>query len=110
VKVHYDEGIANHIGPEPCGRGREDTFEASVGVRTGRPLSRERTTKSWMQTPSSERKAKRTSAPSRAPIRSSVVVETGMCVSSLYLGNRETSGPAGRLRRRAGPRWEGEEP
>jgi hypothetical protein len=39
VQVHCDEGIANHIGPEPCGGIREDIFEASVGDRTGQPLS-----------------------------------------------------------------------
>ena len=40
--VHYDEGIANHIGPEPCVVGREAGGEASAGVRVGQPLSRER--------------------------------------------------------------------
>ena len=39
MQVHCDEGIANHIGPEPCGGIREDIFEASVGDRTGQPLS-----------------------------------------------------------------------
>jgi hypothetical protein len=42
VQVHYDEGIANHIGPEPCAGIREDVGEASVGERTGQPLSRDR--------------------------------------------------------------------
>jgi hypothetical protein len=42
VQVHRDEGVANHIGPEPCAGIREDVGEASVGVRAGRPLSRER--------------------------------------------------------------------
>jgi hypothetical protein len=41
VQVHYDEGIANHIGPEPCGVTREGGGEASVGDRIGQPLSRE---------------------------------------------------------------------
>ena len=41
MQVHYDEGIANHIGPEPCAGIREDVGEASVGERTGQPLSRE---------------------------------------------------------------------
>jgi len=41
VKVHYDEGVANHIGPEPCAGVREDTGEASAGDRIGQPLSRE---------------------------------------------------------------------
>jgi hypothetical protein len=41
VKVHCDEGLANHIGPEPCAGVREDTGEASAGDRIGQPLSRE---------------------------------------------------------------------
>ncbi len=36
--VHYDEGIANHIGPEPCVVGREAGGEASAGVPVGQPL------------------------------------------------------------------------
>jgi hypothetical protein len=43
VQVHYDEGVAIHIGPEPCAVVREGGGEASVGVRIGQPLSRERT-------------------------------------------------------------------
>jgi hypothetical protein len=43
VKVLCSEGVANHTGPEPCVRVREDTGEASVGERIGQPLSRERT-------------------------------------------------------------------
>jgi hypothetical protein len=31
VQVHYDEGVVNHIGPEPCAGIREDVGEASVG-------------------------------------------------------------------------------
>jgi hypothetical protein len=42
VQVHCDEGIANHIGPEPCAGIREDVGEASAGVRTGQPLSHDR--------------------------------------------------------------------
>ena len=41
MRVHYDEGIANHIGPEPCAVAREGIGEASVGDRIGQPLSRE---------------------------------------------------------------------
>jgi hypothetical protein len=41
VKVHYGEGVAIHIGPEPCADLREDVGEASVGERAGQPLSRE---------------------------------------------------------------------
>jgi hypothetical protein len=42
VKVRCDEGIAIHIGPEPCVVVREGTGEASAGEGTGQPLSRDR--------------------------------------------------------------------
>ena len=41
VKVHYDEGIAIHIGPESCASYREVWGEALTGERAGQPLSRE---------------------------------------------------------------------
>ncbi len=41
MRVHYDEGLANHIGPEPCAGIREGVGEASVGDCIGQPLSRE---------------------------------------------------------------------
>jgi hypothetical protein len=41
VQVHYGEGVAIHIGPEPCGGTREGEGEASVGERIGQPSSRE---------------------------------------------------------------------
>src|SRR5208283_4681093 len=41
VQVHCDEGVATRIGPKPCAYLREEAGEASVGVRTGQPLSRE---------------------------------------------------------------------
>ena len=40
MQVHYGEGVAIHIGPEPCACVREDAGEASVGERIGRPWSR----------------------------------------------------------------------
>ena len=109
VRVHYDEGVANHIGPEPCAGAREGTGEASAGVRIGQPLSRER---HLTRTPTSLtlRKAKQGRRGFASALRSGVVEDPGMCVSSLYLGNRDTSCPAGRLGRRAGPCREGEEP
>ena len=33
MRVHCDEGIANHIGPEPCDGTREGIGEASAGER-----------------------------------------------------------------------------
>jgi hypothetical protein len=41
VQVHYEEGVAIHIGPEPCVGVRKDADEASVGEGIGQPLSRE---------------------------------------------------------------------
>jgi hypothetical protein len=41
VQVHYDEGIASHIGPKPCAVVREDLGEAPAGDCIGQPLSRE---------------------------------------------------------------------
>ena len=43
MQVHYDEGIATHIGPEPCVAIRESGDEASAGECIGQPLSREST-------------------------------------------------------------------
>lgn len=42
MEVHYDEGVAIHIGPEPCVGIREGVGEASAGECIGQPLSRER--------------------------------------------------------------------
>ena len=33
MQVHYDEGVANHIGPEPCVGARERAGEASAKRR-----------------------------------------------------------------------------
>jgi hypothetical protein len=40
--VRCSEVVANRAGPEPCAVGREAGDEASAGVRTSQPLSRER--------------------------------------------------------------------
>jgi hypothetical protein len=44
VQVRYDEGVAIHIGPEPCVAVRKGGGEASVGERIGQPLSLRRST------------------------------------------------------------------
>ena len=41
MRVRYDEGVAIHVGPEPCVSGREARDEASAGDRAGQPSSRE---------------------------------------------------------------------
>lgn len=42
MQVRYDEGVAIHIGPEPCVAIREGGCEASVGECIGQPLSLEK--------------------------------------------------------------------
>jgi hypothetical protein len=42
VQVPYGEGVANHIGPEPCPDVRKGAGEASAGECAGQPLNRER--------------------------------------------------------------------
>lgn len=37
MEVHYDEGVAIHIGPEPCVGIREGVCEASAGECIGQP-------------------------------------------------------------------------
>ena len=39
MQVRRDEGVAIHIGPEPCVVVRKGGGEASVGEHTGQPLS-----------------------------------------------------------------------
>ncbi len=39
MRVPCDEGVANHIDPESCGRRRETAREALTGARIGQPLS-----------------------------------------------------------------------
>lgn len=92
MKVHCNEGVAIHIGPEPCIDAREGTGEASVGECIGQPLSREnpifpgadvfKITESNM--------GKRVM---RAFVQPGVVEDPGMCRCSLR-GNREVSGLA----------------
>ena len=89
MRVRYDEGVAIHVGPEPCVGVREDGDEASVGEGIGQPLSRERVS-FWVPTPCIRWKAIRLGASSRGPGRPGVVRDPGMCIRSLR-GNREVS-------------------
>ena len=41
MKESYDEGIATHIGPEPCGDARKGEVEALTRERAGQVFSRE---------------------------------------------------------------------
>jgi hypothetical protein len=90
VEVRHNEGIAIHIGPEPCIVGREVRDEASVGERIGQPFSRERVL-SQVPTLYSERKATLTGALTQVPERPGVVEDPGMCGSSFA---REPGDPA----------------
>ena len=56
MKVLYDEGLANHIGPEPCGGLREGTDEKLVEARLG-GVSRRESGSSRVPTPVGEWKA-----------------------------------------------------
>ena len=82
MRVHYGEGVAIHIGPEPCAVTREG-WRRSVGRGAHRPAR-----------VSFFRKATWTGAPPRAPARPGVVGDPGMCGSALH-GNREISGLTG---------------
>ena len=42
MKVHCDEGVANHVDPESCAATREGSGEALTGERIGQATSRER--------------------------------------------------------------------
>ena len=42
MQVPYGEGVAIHIGPEPCADACKGVGEASAGECAGQPLSRER--------------------------------------------------------------------
>ena len=87
MQVRDDEGVAIHIGPEPCAAVREGRGEASAGERVGQPLSRERS-RPREPTLCVERKAIRTDARSQASGRLGAVRDPGMCARS-SCGNRE---------------------
>ena len=64
MKVRHGEGVANHIGPEPCVAVRKDVDEASVGEDIGQPLSHE-IDNSWAPTRFRRRKATQPSTKSQ---------------------------------------------
>ena len=107
MQVHYDEGVAIHIGPEPCVVVRENGDEASVGEGIGQPLSRESLNPGADAVSSAEGNMTRRVIASAW--RPGVVGEPGMCRSSLG-GNREVPHLATGGCAATGPRREGEEP
>ena len=88
VRVHYDEGLANRIGPKPCAGTREGASEASVGERIGQPLSHENSILGADAVAKAEGNTDRRAIASAA--RPGGVREPGMCGHSLR-GNREIS-------------------
>jgi hypothetical protein len=108
VKVPYDEGVANRIGPEPCACAREGTGEASVGECIGQPSSRER-----LVIPGAdavERAEGNTYGHESASAHTAWRGRRPWHVQTLLVsGNRESSRSTARSKA-AGPRQEGEEP
>ena len=104
MRVHYDEGVANRIGPEPCA----SNGEASVGECIGQPLSRE------SDYPGSRRRSD--SGRQHGRVRKGASARTARRVlrpwhvqTLLVSGNRESSRSTARSLA-AVPRQEGEEP
>jgi hypothetical protein len=108
VQVRCDEGVATHIGPEPCAFAREGAGEASAGEYTRPAIEPRQKNSSGRRRRYVVRKAIRSGALLRAPSRPGVVRDPGMCRRSLR-GNRDISRST-RLARRPGPYREGEEP
>ncbi len=107
VRVHCDEGVANHIGPEPCVAIREGVREASVGEHAGQPWSHE-----MVYFPDADvlqyaegNTYERVIASAR---RSGVVGEPGHAWTRFAREPGDLS--AGQPQYRAGPHREGEEP
>ena len=108
MKVLCDEGVANHIGPEPCAGVREDVGEASAGEHIGQPLSRETVVIPGADAVYSSEGNTDGRANASAD-RPGVVLDPGM-YGRFLRGNREISGLAMSPVGSRGPRREGEEP
>ena len=103
VRVPYDEGVANRIGPEPCA----SNGEASVGECIGQPLSRERVVSGADTVTCVEGNTYgRDIASAHMPRRGQ---RPWHGQTLLVSGNRESSRSTARSMA-AGPRQEGEEP
>ena len=108
MKVHYDEGVANRIGPEPCVGAREGTGEASAGECIGQPLSRERLL--ILGADAVYRAEGNTYGRATASLRTARRGRRPWHVQTLLVtGNREISRSTARPMA-AGPHREGEEP
>jgi hypothetical protein len=108
VRVHYDEGLANRIGPEPCAGAREGAGEASVGECIGQSLSRESDIVPDADTV--EQVEGNTHGRDNASVHVTRRGRRPWHVQTLLVsGNRESSRSTARSKA-AGPRREGEEP
>jgi len=94
VQVHYDEGVANRIGPESCVAAREGRGEALTGEHTGQPLSLEMNIVSGADAFSIAEGYTDGRANRKCPSGPAGSREPGMCGRSLR-GNREISRLAG---------------
>ena len=91
MEVRHDEGIANHIGPEPCAVICKGEGEASAAELTGQPLSCVRIESGRRRRCEGGRQHVETHNSQVSQWRG-VVVEPGMGRSSLH-GNREIPSP-----------------
>lgn len=108
MKVHCDEGVAIHIGPESCAGAREGVREALTGECTGQPSSRERNNPR-APTQSSTRKATRTGA-QVASARTARRGQRPWHVQTLLAREPGDLTPDRSAFRAAGPHGKGEEP
>jgi hypothetical protein len=88
VRVPYDEGVANRVGPESCGGTSNGTAEALTGARAGQVLSREILLETRVPTRWDTRKATPDMSLSREMSGPCAVLDLGTYGSTLS-GNRE---------------------
>jgi hypothetical protein len=107
VRVRHDEGVANHIDPEPCVVACEGGSEASAGEHTGQPLSLVK-----IHIPGADAVAKAEGDADRSAIASTWMARRGRRTWHVWkLVAREPGDPAfGQSSRFAGLHRGGEEP
>jgi hypothetical protein len=108
VQVRCNEGVAPHIGPEPCVCICEDAGEASAGECIGQPLSRERTPfPDADAVPIAEGQAD--VRVTRERMEDRAWSENLACTDAPCAGTGRSPNWPGR-QHGSGPHWEGEEP
>ncbi len=109
VRVHHDEGVAIHIGPEPCADVREGVGEASAGDRAGQAIEPRKGDGSGRRRRSGGGRQHRRARDARVPVRAGVVEDPGMCETLLAqeLGDLTTDLGGDAV---VGPHREGKEP